>query len=337
MFWPRDRAARLNATVARSSAGATERMAMSEVTNLAQALRTCKDAGLWIVGTTVDATDDLATLCRSEAMPEAVVLVMGSEGRLGVVTEITLRVHGIPEAIAGAVCSFQDLGSAVQTAVEVMQWGIPVARVELLDEMQIDAVNRYSGLDHPLQPTLFFELHGSPTGVEESALAVARITAEHGGREFDWASDTEERAKLWEARHHAYFAALALRAGARVMSTDVCVPISRLTECITETKEDASRASFPTPLVGHVGDGNFHLLMVIDPESEAELEEARAINRALVERALRMGGTCTGEHGVGLGKRKWMEAEHGSALEAMRAVKNTLDPRDVMNPGKIFT
>lgn len=263
-------------------------------------------------------------------------LFVGSEGTLGVITEITLRVHGIPEAISGAVCSFPDLGSAVQTAVDVMQWGIPIARVELLDELQIEAVNRYSNLEHPVLPTLFFEFHGSPSAVEESAQATAGVAREHGGREFAWASDADERLRLWEARHDSYFAALAMRVGARVMSTDVCVPISRLTECIAETRVDASRASFPTPLVGHVGDGNFHLLMVIDPTSESEMEEAQTINRALVERALRLGGTCTGEHGVGLGKRKWMGLEHGPALETMRRIKRSLDPAGLMNPGKVL-
>ncbi|MEM7588302.1 MAG: FAD-linked oxidase C-terminal domain-containing protein [Acidobacteriota bacterium] len=263
-------------------------------------------------------------------------LMIGSEGTLGVITEATLRVRGIPEGISAAVCSFRELGQAVQAAVEVIQWGIPVARVELLDAVQIAAVNQHSGLDHPEQPTLFFEFHGSPTGVEEHARAAAKIAAEHGGEGFRWATDAGERHRLWHARHEAYFADLALRPGARVMSTDVCVPISRLAECITETQVEIDRASFPVPIVGHVGDGNFHLLLVIDPSSEAEIEEAKALNRSLVERALRMGGTSTGEHGVGLGKQDWMTLEHGPALDTMRAIKQALDPHGILNPGKIL-
>jgi len=273
---------------------------------------------------------------KSSAGYDLTRLFIASEGTLGVITEITLRVHGIPEAISSAVCSFADIESAVEAAVEVIQWGIPVARIELLDEVQIEAVNRHSGLDHPVQPTLFFEFHGSPRGVEEDAEATAKISAEHGGRAFRWATDEGERRKLWKARHEAYFADLGLRPGARVISTDVCVPISRLAECIVETKKEASRASFPAPLVGHVGDGNFHLLLVIDPTSETELEEAQALNRSIVERALEMGGTCTGEHGVGIGKQKWMALEHGSALEVMRAIKQALDPKGLMNPGKVL-
>lgn len=273
---------------------------------------------------------------KSSAGYDLTRLFIASEGTLGVITEITLRVHGIPEAISSAVCSFEDIESAVEAAVEVIQWGIPVARIELLDEVQIEAVNRYSGLDHPVQPTLFFEFHGSPRGVEEDAKAAAKISEEHGGRAFRWATDEGERRKLWKARHEAYFADLGLRSGARVISTDVCVPISRLAECIVETKKEASRASFPAPLVGHVGDGNFHLLLVIDPTSETELEEAQALNRSLVERALEMGGTCTGEHGIGIGKQKWMALEHGPALEVMRAIKQALDPKGLMNPGKVL-
>ena len=263
-------------------------------------------------------------------------LMIGSEGTLGVITEITLRVHGIPEGISAAVCAFPDLSSAVRTAVEVIQWGIPVARVELLDEVQVDAVNRHSGLDHAVLPTLFFEFHGSATGVEEHARSAAEIAGGNGGREFRWATEAGQRHTLWQARHEAYFADLALRSGARVMSTDVCVPISKLTECIIETKAEIARASFPVPLVGHVGDGNFHLLLVIDPESPEELEEARALNRSLVARALRLGGTCSGEHGIGIGKQRWMVQEHGPALEVMRSIKQALDPEGILNPGKIL-
>ncbi len=263
-------------------------------------------------------------------------LMIGSEGTLAVITEVTLRLRGIPEGISAAVCAFPDLKSAVRTAVEVIQWGIPVARVELLDEVQIDAVNRHSNLSHTVLPTLFFEFHGSPRGVEEHARSAAEIADGNGGQEFRWATEAGERHTLWQARHEVYFADLALRPGARVMSTDVCVPISRLTECITETKAEVSRASFPIPLVGHVGDGNFHLLMVIDPEFPEELEEAKALNRSLVARALRMGGTCSGEHGIGIGKKRWMAQEHGGALETMRAIKKALDPQGILNPGKVL-
>jgi len=273
---------------------------------------------------------------KSSAGYDLTRLMVGSEGTLGVITEVTLRVQGIPEAVSAAVCGFADLPSAIRSAVEVIQWGLPVARVELLDEVGVAAVNRNSGLALAEVPTLFFEFHGSPAGVSEQARATAEIAGNNGGSDFRWATEAGERHALWQARHEAYFAALGLRPGARVMSTDVCVPISRLVECISATKAEVARASFPVPLVGHVGDGNFHLLLVIDPESEAELAEARAINRALVERALSMGGTCTGEHGVGVGKLRWMEQQHGPALEVMRAVKQALDPHGLMNPGKVL-
>jgi D-lactate dehydrogenase (cytochrome) len=273
---------------------------------------------------------------KSSAGYDLTHLMIGSEGTLGVITELTLRVHGIPESIAAAVCAFPDLASAVRAAVEVIQWGVPVARVELLDEVQMAAVNRHSGLGELEMPTLFFEFHGSPSGVEEQARVAGELAAEQGGRAFRWATEAGERHRLWQARHEAYFAALALRPGARVMSTDVCVPISKLVECITETKGDIAQASFPVPLVGHVGDGNFHLLLVIDPGSKRELAEAEALNRALVDRALCLGGTCTGEHGVGLGKVQWMEREHGPALAVMRAIKRALDPQGILNPGKVL-
>jgi D-lactate dehydrogenase (cytochrome) len=273
---------------------------------------------------------------KSSAGYDLTRLFIGSEGTLGVITEITLRLQGIPEGISAAVCPFPDIASAVAAAVEVVQWGIPVARVELLDEVQVDAVNRHSGLDNAVLPTLFFEFHGSPTGVEEQARQASEIARQHGAGEFRWATAAGERHDLWRARHEAYFSALDLRPRCRVLSTDVCVPISRLVECIIETKSEIAQASFPIPLVGHVGDGNFHLLMVVDPTSEAEMKEAQALNKRLVERALRMGGTCTGEHGVGIGKQKWMALEHGGALDVMRKIKEALDPWDLMNPGKVL-
>ncbi|MEM8961176.1 MAG: FAD-linked oxidase C-terminal domain-containing protein [Acidobacteriota bacterium] len=263
-------------------------------------------------------------------------LLVGSEGTLGIITEITLRVHGLPEARSSAVVSFPSVDEAVATAVEIIQWGIPVARVELLDELQISAVNQHSGLSLDEVPTLFLEFHGSERSVEEQAETAEKIALEHGGTGFRWATDAATRAELWQARHDVYFADLALRPGARVVSTDVCVPISRLAECIRETKAQTDRASFPIPLVGHVGDGNFHLLMVIDPENSDELDEAKRLNAALVQRALAMGGTATGEHGIGLGKRMWLGLEHGAAVDVMRAVKRTLDPVGILNPGKLF-
>lgn len=263
-------------------------------------------------------------------------LFVGSEGTLGVITRATLRLRGLPEAISSAVCAFASIDDAVASAVELIQWGIPVARVELLDALQVDAVNRHSHLDYPVAPTLFFEFHGSPRGVEEHAQAAARIAAEHRGEAFRWATDPAERQALWRARHEAYFADLALRPRGRVLSTDVCVPISRLAECIRATQEETDRASFPVPLVGHVGDGNFHLLMVIDPTDPKELAEAKRLNESLVRRALEMDGTCTGEHGVGSGKRVWMEAEHGAAVGVMRTLKQALDPRNILNPGKVL-
>jgi D-lactate dehydrogenase (cytochrome) len=273
---------------------------------------------------------------KSSAGYDLTRLMIGSEGTLGVITELTLRVHGVPECVSAAVCAFPDLASAVSAAVEVIQWGVPVARLELLDEVQMAAVNRHSGLAELELPTLFFEFHGSASAVEEQARVAGDLAAEHGGRAFRWATEAGEREKLWQARHEAYFADLALRPGARVMSTDVCVPVSRLVECITETKAEVAQASFPVPLVGHVGDGNFHLLLVIDPTSESELAEAEALNRSLVERALRFEGTCSGEHGVGLGKVQWMEREHGPALAVMRAIKRALDPQGILNPGKVL-
>ena len=273
---------------------------------------------------------------KSSAGYDLTRVFVGSEGTLGVITEVTLRLHPLPEACAAAVCSFANMEGAVGAVIATIQLGIPVARIELLDEAQIAAINRYSSTSYPVAPTLFFELHGtSDRHVDEQREAIAALAADHGGQGFQWAARQEERDRLWKARHDALYAALALRPGSRVWTTDVCVPISRLAECVVETQHDHAGASFPVCLVGHAGDGNFHLLYVLDPDSAAELDEARRLNDRLVARALAMGGTCTGEHGIGTGKMKFMRDEHGDAVDVMRAIKKALDPGNNMNPGKV--
>jgi D-lactate dehydrogenase (cytochrome) len=264
-------------------------------------------------------------------------LFVGSEGTLGVITELTLRLHGRPEAVAAATCHFDDIEQAVQTVITTIQLGIPVARIELLDDVQMDAVNRYAGLDYPVMPTLFFEFHGlSERDVTEQAEAVGEIAAEHGGRSFARATTPEARAELWHARHNAYYAALALRPGARGWTTDACVPISRLAECINETKRDVAASPLVAALVGHVGDGNFHMIFPVMADDPAELAEAERLTERLVDRALSMGGTCSGEHGVGIGKMRFLAREHGEGLDVMRSIKRTLDPQGLMNPGKLL-
>ena len=263
-------------------------------------------------------------------------LFIGSEGTLGIITELTLRLHPLPEAVSAAVCSFPDIQSAVQAVIEVMQFGASVARIELLDEVQMDAINRYSKTGYPIAPTLFFEFHGSSERlVSEQAEFVRSIAEEHGAQGFQWATRLEDREKLWEARHAAYYAALALRPGSKGLATDACVPISRLADCILETQEDNRQAPFPAALVGHVGDGNFHCVYAFNPEDEAELHEAKRLSERMATRAIAAGGTCTGEHGVGSGKMKYLEAEHGLALEVMRTIKRALDPDNRLNPDKM--
>jgi D-lactate dehydrogenase (cytochrome) len=265
-------------------------------------------------------------------------LFVGSEGTLGVITELTLRLFGLPEAVSAAVCQFETMEGAVRTVMTTIQLGIPVARMELLDELQIEAVNKYSKLSYPAKPTLFFEFHGtSVDAVTEHAATAQEIAAEQGGSGFEWASRPEDRTRLWTARHNAFYASLALRPGAKPWTTDVCVPISRLAECILETRRDVQASTLIAPLMGHVGDGNFHLVFALDPDNAAELAEASEINARLVKRAQAMGGTCSGEHGVGIGKMEYLHAEHGDALDVMRAIKRALDPDNVMNPGKMFT
>ncbi len=274
---------------------------------------------------------------KSAAGYDLTRLFVGSEGTLGVITEVTVRLHGLPDGISAAVCPFPTMEGAVQTVITTIQLGIPVARIELLDEAQLEAVNRYSKLEYPLQPTLFFEFHGtSERSVQEHAQLVQEIAADHGGTQLTWATTTEDRARLWRARHDAFWAALAMRPGSTAWTTDVCVPISRLAECILETRQDLQASTLFAPLVGHVGDGNFHLIFVLERGNAAEFAEAKAINSRLVHRALAMGGTCTGEHGVGTGKMEYLPEEHGEALDVMKAIKRALDPDNRMNPGKMF-
>jgi D-lactate dehydrogenase (cytochrome) len=274
---------------------------------------------------------------KSAAGYDLTRLFVGSEGTLGIITEVTLRLYGIPEAMAAAVCSFDSLEGAINTVIQTIQLGVPIARIELLDDVQMDSVNRFSKLDYPVKDTLFVEFHGTENGVKEQAEIVQAIAAEHGGGEFKWATKPEERSHLWTARHDVTYANKALRPGCEIWATDVCVPISRLAQCILETKKDLKESFLIAPLVGHVGDGNFHLGFLINREDPKELAEAERLNERLVMRALSMDGTCTGEHGIGLGKMKFLVAEHGDAVSVMREVKKALDPLGIMNPGKIFS
>ena len=273
---------------------------------------------------------------KSAAGYDLTRLFVGSEGTLGIITEVTLRLYGVPEAMAAAVCSFDSLEGAVNTVIQTIQLGIPVARIELLDEVQMNSLNRYSGMDHPVKNTLFIEFHGSDAGVKEQAETVQAVASDHGGGAFQWATQTEQRNALWKARHDVTYANKALRPGCEIWATDVCVPISRLAECILQTKEDLRHSFLTAPLVGHAGDGNFHLGFLIMRDDPAELAEAERLNERLVMRALAMDGTCTGEHGIGLGKRKYLLAEHGEGVSVMRQIKQVLDPHNLMNPGKIF-
>jgi D-lactate dehydrogenase (cytochrome) len=273
---------------------------------------------------------------KSAAGYDLTRLFVGSEGTLGIITEIQLRLYGIPEAISSAVCSFSTLEGAVTTVTQTIQMGIPVARIELLDEVQMDAINRYSDLSYPVQPTLFFEFHGSDNGVREQTEMVGEIAQECGGGDFQWASRTEDRNKLWQARHDAYYAALALRPGCKGWATDVCVPISALTKCLLETRKDIDASGLLAPIVSHAGDGNFHLVFLVDTESSDEMARASGVNDRMVARALAAGGTCTGEHGVGYGKIEFLKSEHGEAMSVMRQIKTALDPDNIMNPGKIL-
>jgi D-lactate dehydrogenase (cytochrome) len=273
---------------------------------------------------------------KSSAGYDLTRLLVGSEGTLGIITEITLKLQGIPEAIASAVCPFPSVEAACNAAILTIQSGIPVARIELLDELQVKACNAYSKLTLPEKPMLFLEFHGSHTGVAEQSERFGEIARELGGGPFEWTSKAEERSRLWQARHDAYWAARGLRPGAQAVATDVCVPISRLAECVTETQRDVAESGLLAPILGHVGDGNFHLSLLVDASDPGELARAEILMERVVKRALAMEGTCTGEHGVGQGKMKYLLPEYGpGALTMMRAIKDAIDPRDIMNPGKI--
>lgn len=274
---------------------------------------------------------------KSAAGYDLTRLFVGSEGTLGVICEVQLRLHGIPEAISSAVCQFEELEGAVNTAILTIQSGVPVARMELLDDTQMGACISYSGLEgYEKKHTMFFEFHGSDASVVEQAETVQAIVEEMGGSAFQWSTKAEDRNKLWQARHDAYYAGLSLRPGAKGWPTDVCVPISKLAECIMETKKDLEEFGLVAPLAGHVGDGNFHLIYLVDTENPEEMKRAQEHSDRMVMRAIAMGGTCTGEHGVGYGKMQFLQAELPEAIPLMRAVKRALDPNNIMNPGKLF-
>ncbi|WP_114649066.1 FAD-binding oxidoreductase [Pseudothauera hydrothermalis] len=263
-------------------------------------------------------------------------LLVGSEGTLGLITELTVRLHPLPEAVSAAICTFPDVDAAVRTVIQTIQLGVPVARIELLDSLTVSAINRYSKTTLREAPMLFFEFHGSPAGVEEQAATVQELARDNGGEDFEWATRPEDRSRLWQARHDAYFACLNLQPGCRGITTDVCVPISRLAEAIAGTRADIAASGLTAPIVGHVGDGNFHTLILVDPADSVQIERAEALNRRIVERALALDGTCTGEHGIGFGKQAFLLAEHGeAAVDAMRLVKQALDPYNLLNPGKV--
>ncbi|HYQ19201.1 MAG TPA: FAD-linked oxidase C-terminal domain-containing protein [Xanthobacteraceae bacterium] len=273
---------------------------------------------------------------KSSAGYDLTRLMVGSEGTLGVITELTLKLTGIPEAISGGVCPFPSVEAACNAAIATIQSGIPVARIELLDELQVKATNLYSKLTLPEVPMLFVEFHGSPAGVAEQSERFGEIAGDLGGGPFEWTTKPEDRTRLWQARHDAYWAGRGLRPGVQAIATDVCVPLSRLAECVTETQRDIAARGLVAPILGHVGDGNFHLTLLVDMADAAEVKAAKVLCERLVERALAMDGTCTGEHGVGQGKMKYLAGELGEpALAAMAAIKRALDPNGIMNPGKI--
>lgn len=281
----------------------------------------------------------IRTGCRarkSAAGYDLTHLFIGSEGTLGIVTEITLRLYPRPEHVVSATCQFPNVDDAVNCAVAVMQSGVAVARIELLDEVMIDAVNQYSKLDLPIMPHLFFEFHGSESQNQYTTDMLRELSEDFGGREFQCAEKAEARSKLWQARHDCAYACMAYERPKKLMTTDVCVPLDNLSACIAEARRDAQQAGITAPVLGHVGDGNFHMVLIIDPDDADEVQRAEQVNHRLVSRAIACGGTCTGEHGVGLGKRAYLREEHGQALDVMTDIKAALDPLGLMNPGKVF-
>ncbi|HMM13841.1 MAG TPA: FAD-linked oxidase C-terminal domain-containing protein [Parvibaculum sp.] len=274
---------------------------------------------------------------KSAAGYDLTRLLVGSEGTLGIITELTVRLYGIPEAISSGIVSFPAFEGAIDAVIATIQSGLPVARIEFLDEVQVAACNRYSKLTLPETALLLVEFHGSEASVVQQAERFGAIARDNGGGAFEWATRAEERTRLWEARHNALYAALALQPGKKGMISDVCVPISRLAEAVAGTKADLASSPLVAPIVGHVGDGNFHLIMLVDPSNAAEMAEARRIHDRMVDRALALDGTCTGEHGIGEGKIRFLEAEHGEGIAVMRAIKRALDPLNILNPGKMFT
>ncbi|MBO9645502.1 MAG: 2-hydroxy-acid oxidase, partial [Pseudacidovorax sp.] len=275
---------------------------------------------------------------KSSAGYDLTRLIVGSEGTLGVVTEVTVRLYPLPEAVSAAICSFPSIADAVHTVIQTIQLGVPIARVELIDVNSVRMVNAHSKLALREEPMLLMEFHGSPASVQEQAEMVQAIASEHGGQAFEWASTPEERTRLWTARHNAYFAAVQSRPGCRVISTDTCVPISRLADCLLDSVKEADASGIPYFLVGHVGDGNFHFGYLIDPHEPDERLRAEQLSHNLVSRAIAMGGTCTGEHGIGLHKMGFLIDEAGEgAVAMMRTLKKALDPKNILNPGKIFS
>jgi len=273
---------------------------------------------------------------KSSAGYDLTRLFVGSEGTLGVITEMTVRLYGIPSAISAATCSFPSVEAAVNTVIQTIQAGIPIARIELADAAAMNSIVRYSKLDLPVAPILWMEFHGTENAVAEQAKMVQRIAADHGGTHFAWATKPEDRRKLWQARHDAHYAAKATRPGVEAWVTDVCVPISRLAECISETQNDIAASFLRAGILGHAGDGNFHVGFMLNPNEPREMAEAERLNQRLVYRALSLDGTCTGEHGIGYGKIDFLIAEHGEAVSVMRAIKTAIDPDNIMNPGKIL-
>lgn len=265
-------------------------------------------------------------------------LLVGSEGTLALMTEVQLKLSGQPETVKSAVCTFPSVEAATETIVTCLQYGVPLARAEMLDPLTMDAINKFSKMDHAVEPTVFFEFHGPPKSVDEQLSIVQEVCASNQARGFTFASSEEERNKLWKARHDAYYAVCALRPGCSGWTTDVCLPISRLGECITETMKDVQDSNIHGPIFGHLGDGNFHVVLLVHPDDEpAYIGRVEAFNDRLVQRALDMGGTCTGEHGVGYAKSGWLEVEHGvEAMEVMKSLKAAMDPLSRLNPGKVF-